>query len=91
MSDKIQILVNKETDYLPFISESLGLFENEDIACMCMVAITRGNKVLTAYHNTDYNDKILMAEHIKFDVNDTLIKANFEKYLQQYLDNGGIL
>jgi hypothetical protein len=91
MGERISIEVKKETDYLPFVSESLGIFESEDVACMCIVAITRDNQCLTSYHNCNCDDKILMAKHIEFDVNDTLIKANFDKYLQMYLDNGGII
>ncbi len=75
----IQITTDNEKKWIEFIVKQISMNEKVDMDAIGMVFIPSDKtEITTAYWNSDYNDRILMAGHINADITDMMIRSNIQ-------------
>lgn len=81
---KISIGLNKDSEYLPFISETLSNMEDKEVDSIGIVFLLKNKIAVTAYFNCNIIDKITMKNHIELDITDEFILKNIDRYINKY-------
>lgn len=69
----------KQQGYEGFIAETLNTFEQYNIKGIAVVALT-DTETLTGYWNMSLKDKVTAETEIRYDVLDSFIMANKDRY-----------
>lgn len=78
----IVIISNKSQKYTDFISEGLNELEKHNVKGIALVAIC-DDENLTGYWNMNLHKKLTAENEIRFDVMDTFLKANKDRYFSE--------
>ncbi|WP_101698510.1 hypothetical protein [Clostridium minihomine] len=72
--------VNKQNEYLPFLTETIDALGEEKVKGLAVVAILEDREVFTGYWNMDLQDKATAETHIRYDCIDQMILNNKDRY-----------
>ena len=72
----------QQQEYAGFMAETLSLFENHDIKGVAIVALT-DEETLTGYWNMCLKDKSIAESEIRYDVIDSFLLVNKDRYLRE--------